>query len=154
MAKTSGGVRSVRSPSVRVRPPRDYHEESKRLRNETLALAEPLKNNPLRFSITNGIRMDVEITKTDLKTIVSKNTRDEKFNAIKNALARDIPGYLQKAEFIGTRQVKDGKHTETAYFAYFSRSLGTRTILAMRKMKNDGPYKPYAIISEKMFNWK
>jgi hypothetical protein len=42
--------------------------------------------------------MDVEITKTDLKTIVSKASRDNKFNAIKNVLAKDIRGYLEKGE--------------------------------------------------------
>ena len=38
--------------------------------------------------------MDVEITKSDLKTIVSKASRDNKFNAIKNALAKDIPSNM------------------------------------------------------------
>ena len=37
------------------------------------------------------------------------------------------------------------------YFAYFDRDLGVRTILAMRKMKNGGPYKPYAIIDQYAF---
>ena len=117
-----------------------------------MSLAENLKGNPRKLIITNGIRMNVEITRSDLKTIVSKNTRDNKFNAIKNALAKDIPGYLRKAKYIGTRSVKEGKHTETAYFAYYSRKLGARTILCMRKMKNDGPFKPYAIIDERTFN--
>lgn len=47
----------------------------------------------MRFIITNVITMEVEITKSDLKTIVSKASRDNKFNAIKNALAKDIPSY-------------------------------------------------------------
>ena len=67
-----------------------YYQESKRLRNEVLLHAEALKGNPLRFRIDNGISMEVEITKSDLKTIVSKASRDNKFNAIKNALAKDI----------------------------------------------------------------
>jgi len=54
---------------------------------------------------------------------VSKASRDNKFNAIK----------------------------ESAYFAYFDRKIGIRTILAMRKMKNGGPYKPYAIIDQYAF---
>lgn len=49
----------------------DYYLESKRIRNEVLQLAEQLKGHPLRFIITNGITMRVEITKNDLKTIVS-----------------------------------------------------------------------------------
>ena len=76
---------------------RDYYLESKRLRAEVLSIAEGLKGNPMRFTIDNDeIRMDVEITKSDLKTLVGKNTGDDKFNAIKNALARDIEGYLRK----------------------------------------------------------
>ena len=96
--------------------------------------------------------MDVEITKTDLKTIVSKNVRDNHFNAIKNALAKDIPGYLQKAEYLGWRPVAEGKHTECAFFAYFSRELGCKTILCMRKMTGSNIYKPYAIIDEFTYN--
>ena len=120
----------------------DYYNESKRIREEVIRLAEELKDHPLRFIITNVITMRVEITKTDLKTLVSKNVRDNKFNAIKNALAKDIPGYLHKAEYIGKRPIVDGKHCESAYFAYFSRELGCKTILCMRKMHDGGIYKP------------
>ena len=58
----------------------DYYNESRRLRSEAMLLADELCRNPLRFTITNGITMDVEITKSDLKTIVSKNTQDKKRN--------------------------------------------------------------------------
>ena len=129
----------------------EYYIESKRIRKEVLAMAEALKDNPLRFTITNGITMDVEITKSDLKTIVSKASHDNKFNAIKNALAKDIPDFLRKSEYIGWRTVKKGKHEESAFFAYFDRKLGVHSILAMRKMKNHGPYKPYAIIDKFAF---
>jgi len=129
----------------------EYYIESKRIRNEVLAMAETLKEHPLHFTITNGITMNVEITKSDLKTIVSKSSRDNKFNAIKNALAKDIPAFLQKSEYIGWRYVKEGKHDESAYFAYFNREFGVKTILAMRKMKNGGPFKPYAIIDQYAF---
>ena len=129
----------------------NYYIESKRLRSEVMTIAETLKEHPLRFSITNGISMDVEITKTDLKTIVSKNVGDDKFNAIKNALARDIPGYLAKAQYLGWRPVAEGKHFESAYFAYFSRELGCRTILCMRRMTAGNIYKPYAIINDHTF---
>ena len=129
----------------------DYYVESKRLRREVLLIAEQLKDQPLRFIITNEITMRVEITKTDLKTLVSKNVRDNKFNAIKNALAKDIPGYLAKAEYLGWRPVAEGKHIESAYFAYFSRELGCRTILCMRRIADGDIYKPYAIIDEHTF---
>lgn len=130
----------------------DYYLESKRLRAEVLLHAEILKEHPMRFTITNGIKMDVEITKSDLKTIVSKASRSNKFNAIKNALAKDILSYLQKGEYLGWRTVKEGKHEECAYFVYFNREIGVKTILVMRKMKNGGPYKPYAIIDEFVFD--
>ena len=129
----------------------DFYRESKRLRKEVLQMADALKYSPLRFTITNEITMEVEITKSDLKTIVSKASRDNKFNAIKNALTKDIPSFLKKSKYLGWRYVKDGKHEGSAYFAYFDRKIGVRTILAMRKMKNGGPYKPYAIIDQYVF---
>ena len=114
----------------------DFYRESKRLRKEVLKMADSLKCNPMRFTITNGITMDVG---------------DDKFNAIKNALAKDIPGYLVKATYLGWRPVAEGKHIESAYFAYFSRELGCRTILCMRRMDDGDIYKPYAIINEHTF---
>jgi len=129
----------------------DYYRESKRLRAEVMQQAELLKGNPQRFIITNVITMRVEITKSDLKTIVSKNVGDDKFNAIKNALAKDIRGYLSKATYLGWRPLAEDKHIESAYFAYFSRELGGRTILCMRRLADGGIYKPYAIINEHTF---
>ena len=129
----------------------DYYKESKRIRNEVLQQAELLKDSPLRFIITNEITMRVEITKTDLKTIVSKNVGDNKFNAIKNALAKDIHGYLAKSTYLGWRPVAEGKHSESAYFSYFSRELGCRTILCMRRLADGDIYKPYAIINDHTF---
>ena len=91
-----------------IRTQQDYYRESKRLRAEVMLLADSLKGNPFRFILTNVITMRVEITKADLKTIVSKNVSDDKFNAIKNALAKDIPGYLAKAEYLGWRPTAEG----------------------------------------------
>ena len=136
---------------MKQRTEEEYYKESKRLREEVLQQAELLKGHPLRFVVTNVITMQVEITKTDLKTIVSKNVGDDKFNAIKNALAKDIPGYLAKATYLGWRPVAEGKHIESAYFAYFSRELGCRTILCMRRLADGDIYKPYAIINEHTF---
>jgi hypothetical protein len=130
----------------------DFYIESKRIRREVLKMAESLKGNPLRFTISNGITMDVEITKSDLKTVLSKNVRSNKFNAIKNALAKDIRSYLEKAEYIGWRPVAEGKHMESAYFAYYSRELGCKTFLCMRKLEDGNIFKPYAIIDEHTFN--
>lgn len=151
MAKTSGGVRNERNPHTGSRSQRDYHAEIKRLRKETLAMAESLKNNPLSFSIRKGISMNVEVTKSDIKKIVGKNTKDSKFNAIKNKLAQNIKGFIQKGKYEGWRDVIPGKHEEAAYFAYYSRELGAKAYLCMRKMKDTGIFKPYAIINERMF---
>ena len=115
-------------------------------------MADALKDSPLRFTVTNGITMDVEITKSDLKTIASKNTQDNRFNAFKNMLARDIKGFIEKATYEGWRSVIPGKHPETAFFAYFSRELGGKAYLCIRKIKNTGLFKPYAIIDQKTFD--
>jgi hypothetical protein len=132
----------------------EYYIESKRIRKEVLEMAETLKEHPIRFTITNGITMDVEITKSDLKTVLSKNVRSNKFNAIKNALTRDIRSYLEKAEYLGWRPVAEGKHMESAYFAYYSRELGCKTFLCMRKLEDGNIFKPYAIIDQHTFNAK
>ena len=130
----------------------DFYAASKRLRAETIRMANTLKERPLRFTIENGIKMDVEITKSDLKTIVSKNTQDNRFNAFKNKLAQDIPGFLEKSKYEGWREVIPGKHPETAYFAYYSQELDTKVYLCIRRMKNTGLFKPYAIIDQKTFD--
>ena len=130
----------------------DYFYESKRFRAEALLIADTLKDCPMRFTITNVITMDVEITKSDLKTIVSKNTQDNRFNAFKNKVAQDIRGFLEKSVYEGWRDVIPGKHPETAFFAYFSRELGEKAYLCVRRIKNTGLFKPYAIIDQKMFD--
>ena len=130
----------------------DYYIESKRFREEALRIADTLKNCPIHFVITNVITMEVEITKSDLKTIVSKNTQDNRFNAFKNKVAQDLKGFLEKSAYEGWREVLPGKHPETAYFAYFSRELGEKAYLCIRKIKNTGLFKPYAIIDQKTFD--
>ena len=130
----------------------DFYIESKRIRSEVLQMAENLKTHPMHFTIINVITMEVEITKSDLKTILSKNVRNNQFNAIKNALAKDIRGYLEKAEYLGWRPVAEGKHMESAYFAYYSREFGCKTYLCMRRLADGDIFKPYAIIDEHTFN--
>ena len=136
---------------MKQRTEEDYYIESRRLREETMRMADLLKDCPMRFVITNVITMDVEITKSDLKTIVSKNTQDNRFNAFKNKVAQDIRGFLEKSIYEGWREVIPGKHPETAFFAYFSRELGGKAYLCVRKIKNTGLFKPYAIIDEHTF---
>ena len=60
--------------------------------------------------------------------------------------------YLEKAEYLGWRPVAEGKHMESAYFAYYSRELGCKTFLCMRKLEDGNIFKPYAIIDEHTFN--
>lgn len=136
---------------MRNRTQDDYYAESRRLRAVVMDMAKGLINHPMTFSIYNGIFMNVEVTNSDLRGIANKNTRNNKFNAIKNALAMDIQGYLEKAEYLGWRPTIEGKHIESAYFAYFSRELGCKTILCMRKMKEGQFFKPYAIIDQYTF---
>ena len=136
---------------MRNRTQDDYYAESRRLRAVVMDMAKGLINHPMTFSIYNGIFMNVEVTNSDLRSIANKNTRNNKFNAIKNVLAMDIQGYLEKAEYLGWRPTIEGKHIESAYFAYFSRELGCKTILCMRKMKDGQIFKPYAIIDQYTF---
>ena len=143
MAKSSGGTRNKR-------PEKDWYKESQRVKAETLKIADSLKGNPMLFSTHNGIDMNLEMTKSDLKTILNKATPDNKFNAIKNKLAQDIPGFINRGEYIGWRETIDGKHPESAYFAYYNRNLGAKAYLCIRKMRG-GKFKPYAIINETMF---
>ena len=138
--------------SKKKRTEEDYYNESKRLRSEVMRMADALRDNPMRFTVTNGITMEVEITKSDMKTIVSKNTQDNRFNAFKNLLARDIKGFLEKSNYEGWREVIPGKHPETAFFAYYSRQLGAKAYLCVRKIKNTGLFKPYAIIDQNTFD--
>ena len=138
--------------SKKKRTEEDYYNESKRLRSEVMRMADALRDNPMRFTVTNGITMEVEIAKSDMKTIVSKNTQDNRFNAFKNLLARDIKGFLEKSKYEGWREVIPGKHPETAFFAYYSRQLGAKAYLCVRKIKNTGLFKPYAIIDQNTFD--
>lgn len=45
----------------------------------------------------------------------------------------------------------ESRRLRSAYFAYFSRELGCKTILCMRKMKDGVVFKPYAIIDQYTF---
>lgn len=148
MAKGSG---SSRMAAPRGAPERDMYNESRRLRTEALAVAESFKGTPKRFEI-DGINGTFELSKADVKTIVSKNTSDNRFNAIKNAMAKDVEGYLKKASYVGWREVVEGKHPETEYFEYYDRTLMVKTYLCVRVLKGSGLKKPYAIIDEKTFN--
>lgn len=145
-------MKTKKKTNRKLRTEEDYYNESRRLRTEVMRMADELRDNPLRFTITNGITMDVEITKSDLKTIVSKNTQDNRFNAFKNKLAQNIKGFLEKAKYEGWREVIPGKHPETAYFVYYSRQLGSKAYLCVRKIKNTGLFKPYAIIDQNTFD--
>ena len=72
-------------------------------------------------------------------------------------LSSDVTGdsplsHFEKAKYEGWREVIPGKHPETAYFAYFSRELGAKAYLCVRRIKNTGLFKPYAIIDQTMFD--
>ena len=128
-----------------------FYHESKKLRKEVLELADLIKNKPMRFSVTNGITMEVEVTKSDLKTIVSKNTSDNRFNVVKNMLAKDIRGFLERGVYEGWREVVQGKHPETAYFVYYSQEYDVKVYLCVRKLRATSLFKPYAMIDQSTF---
>ncbi len=145
MAKTSGGIRPIQKTV-------DYDKKNEQVRKETLEWADSIANKPIRFSITNGIKMDVEVSKADIKKLVYKSIKDSKFNAIKNKLAQDVKGYIKKAKYVGWRETEPNKHFESAYFVYYNRTLGANTYLSLRRMKNSNIYKPYMIMDTKTFN--
>lgn len=87
-----------------------------------------------------------------MKTIVSKKTTDNRFNAFKNLLTKDIKGFIKKAKYEGWRETSQKKHVETAYLVYYSREWGAKAYLCVRRMKSSGVFKPYAIINEQMFS--
>jgi hypothetical protein len=145
MAKTSGGIRPIRKVV-------DYDKKNEQIRKETLDWANSITKKPINFRVTNGIEMDVEVSKSDIKRLVIKSTDDAKFNAIKNKLAQDVKGYIKKAKYVGWRETEPNKHFESAYFVYYNRTLGANTYLSLRRMKNSNIYKPYMIMDEKTFN--
>ena len=127
------------------------HKRSKEIRNEVLQMANHLVGNPKHFHLSNVIEIDVEVTKSDLKTIVSKNSENELFNVFKNTLAKDIEGALRSSNYEGWRYVKEGKHPEAAYFVYYGKENEVKAYICLRKMKYNGKFKPYAIVDERTF---
>ncbi|MBR5908133.1 MAG: hypothetical protein IKZ50_07075 [Bacteroidales bacterium] len=123
-----------------------YYEMARKARAEALAIADTFKGNPQRFRIHNVIFMDVEVSKQDIKTIVSKDTGDAKFNFIKNEAAKDIKGFLEKAIYEGWAEVIKGKHPESAFFVYYSKRSRRKMTLCVRKIIDIQRFKPYAII--------
>ena len=73
--------------NMRNRTQDDYYAESRRLRAVVMDMAKELIGHPISFTVYNGIVMNVEVTNSDLRNLANKNTRNNKFNAIKNALA-------------------------------------------------------------------
>ena len=124
-----------------------YHEMARKARAEALAIADTFKDKPQRFRICNGIIMDVEVTKADIKTILGKNLDDEKFNYIKNKIAQDIHGFLTIAKYEGWAEVQPNKHPECIYFVYYSKRNRRKVVLCVRKMRKTCVFKPYAIVS-------
>jgi hypothetical protein len=119
---------------------------------ELLSYGDTLKGNPLRIRFSNVIEGELEVTKGDIKTIAYKNIPDIEFNEEKNKLAQDIPGFIASADFLGWADTVPGKHPETAFFAYYSKTTKKEFILCLRKMKDTQRFKPYAIISREKFN--
>ena len=131
----------------------NYYELSKQKRREALEIAEKYKNNPLEFEIHNGVDGIVQVTKSDIRTIIGKNTTDDKFNAKKNEFAKDLKSFIEKAEYMGYREVEDGKHKEADIFIYHKVVDGEDFYLCTRRLTENGIYKPYAIINKRYFDY-
>ncbi|MBO4692416.1 MAG: hypothetical protein J5604_06535 [Bacteroidales bacterium] len=128
-----------------------YYEMARKARAEALELANKYKLSPLTFEITNVIKMKIQVTKTDIRTIVGKNTSDDRFNWAKNETAKDIKAFLENAKYEGWADVLPGKHPESVYFVYYSKRKRRKLVLCVRKVKDLDVYKPYAIISHADF---
>lgn len=147
MAKGSGGTRNA---SVETKEA--LYQKAKQARKEALEIADALRGKPAVFNIENGIYMKVEVSKQDIKTLTGKNLTDEKFNLMKNEAAKDIKGFLEKATYEGWSEVHEGKHPESAYFVYYSKTERRKIVLCVRKIKKTGVYKPYAFYTPNALN--
>ena len=89
MGRGSGGTRALTS-KMEVKSPLTLYQRAKKAREEALAIAETFKGKPKRFAVDNGIKMDMEMSRQDIKTLVGKNTPDDEFNLLKNEAAKDV----------------------------------------------------------------
>ncbi len=64
------------------------------------------------------------------------------------------PGEMIKDEIVarGLTQKDLAQKMGVSYFAYYSRQLGAKAYLCVRKIKNTGLFKPYAIIDQNTFD--
>ena len=153
MGRGSGGTRALTS-KMEVKSPLTLYQRAKKAREEALAIAETFKGKPKRFAVDNGIKMDMEMSRQDIKTLVGKNTPDDEFNLLKNEAAKDIPGFMKKAKYEGWSEVQPDKHPESAYFVYYSQELRKKIVLCVRKMKDTGRFKPYSFYTPRELSEK
>lgn len=151
MAKGSGGTRTI-YPDSKTDESSSLETPFERTKNELLSFANSLKGDARIVKFNNVIEGELEISKADIKTIAYKNAQDNDFNIGKNILALDIPNFISNSTFLGWAYPIQGKHPESAYFAYYSRTMNKEFILCLRKMKSSGRFKPYEIIDRKKFN--
>jgi len=102
---------------MKPRTAEEYYLESKRLREETIRMADALKDHPIRFVVTNVITMDVEITKSDLKTIVSKKEPLRGTNSwhLLHHDLHDLVAYLYDAHLSAPQRGVDMGHLSRSY---------------------------------------
>ncbi len=104
------------------------------------------------FNISNGISGKLEITKSDIRNITGKNFVDNKFNVLKNSIAKNIRQFIEEAQYEGWRETDEGRHLEAAFFVYYSKKYDIKAYLCLRKMKESGNFKPYEIVPEYLFD--
>ena len=144
---------TLRAKMPLLSPDNSTIESINNSQRQLLSYGDTLKHKPLVTYFSNVIEGELEITKADIKTIAYKNNPDNSFNEEKNVLALDIPGFIASASYLGWAKTIPGKHPETAYFAYFRKTTKHEFILCLRRMKNSGRFKPYAIISRRQYNY-
>lgn len=154
MSKASGGTRMVAPSGIKTRTKDEYWAEAKRLRELLIEKASYLKNNPITRSFSNAIEGTLEITYSDVKRLVNKNTSDNKFNAFKNVLAQDYEHIIDKGHYEGYSLPDEGHHEEAIYFAYYSRKYKANAYVVLKKMHGTKKFKLHAIEDEHTYSYR
>ncbi len=103
------------------------------------------------YTFTNEISGTYEVTKKDLRNLIHKIGQDKDLAEIKVEVANNIRSIVETGEYVGWSIPDKGKHTDVAYFAYYSKELSKKVYLGMRFMKSEKTFKPYAVYSEDGF---
>lgn len=99
----------------------------------------------------NGIKGVLNISKKDIRNLKWETGKDRNLRGKKEELATKVLDVVVNGQYEGWAYPDEGKHSETAFFSYFSKEYGEKVYLALRKLKTDNVYKPYAFYNEDGF---